>query len=113
MNVASMVDAATVRIHEIGEANRAATPKELARMQELVRQAMEEGALGVGSALIYAPGSYGNTAEMKALVAAAAAHGGGYISHMRSERDKLPQRIDELIDNTLATGPHAELYHFK
>jgi N-acyl-D-amino-acid deacylase len=119
MNVASMVGAATVRIHEIGEANRAPNADELARMQALVRQAMEEGALGVGSALIYAPGNYAKTDELKALVGAAAPYGGGYISHMRSEGDQFLEALDELIDISRATGapppppPHAELYHMK
>jgi len=108
-----MVGAATVRIHEIGEANRAPTPEELGRMEALVRQAMEEGALGVGSALIYAPGSYAKTDELKALVGAAAPYGGGYVSHMRSEGDKLLEAIDELVDISRATGAHAELYHMK
>src|SRR5690349_12590941 len=83
VNVASFVGAATVRSHEIGFANRAPTAEELARMQELVRQAMREGALGVGSALIYAPGTYARTDELIALTQAASEFGGGYSSHIR------------------------------
>jgi N-acyl-D-amino-acid deacylase len=113
VNVASFVGAATVRIHELGHANRAPTPEELARMQALVRQAMEEGALGVGSALIYAPATYAKTEELKALVAAAAPYGGGYISHMRSEGDRFLDALDELIEISRATGAHAEVYHLK
>src|SRR5690349_16663649 len=103
-NVASFVGATTVRMHELGEANRPPTPEELARMQALVRQAMEEGALGVGSSLIYAPSFYAKTGELKALVAAAAPYGGGYISHMRSEGDLFLDALNELIDISRATG---------
>ena len=113
VNVASFVGAATVRIHELGHANRAPTPEELARMQALVRQAMEEGALGVGSSLIYAPASYAKTGELEALVAAAAPYGGGYISHLRSEGDQFLEALDELIGISRATGAHAEVYHLK
>lgn len=112
-NVASFVGATTVRVHELGEANRPPTPEELARMQALVRQAMEEGALGVGSSLIYAPSFYAKTDELKALVAAAAPYGGGYISHLRSEGDLFLEALDELIDISRATGAHAEVYHLK
>ncbi len=113
VNVASFVGAATVRIHELGHANRAPTAEELARMQTLVRDAMEQGAMGVGSSLIYAPGFYAKTDELKALVAAAAGSGGGYISHMRSESDQFMEALDELIDIARSTGAHAEAYHLK
>jgi len=113
VNVASFVGAATVRIHELGHANRAPTAEELARMQTLVRDAMEQGAMGVGSSLIYAPGFYAKTDELKALVAAAAGSGGGYISHMRSEGDQFMEALDELIDIARTTGAHAEAYHLK
>ena len=113
VNVASFVGAATVRIHELGHANRAPTAEELARMQTLVRDAMEQGAMGVGSSLIYAPGFYAKTDELKALVAAAAESGGGYISHMRSEGDQFMEALDELIDIARSTGAHAEAYHLK
>ncbi len=113
VNVASFVGAATVRIHELGHADRAPTAAELSRMQMLVRHAMEEGALGIGSSLIYAPGFYAETDELKALVVAAAPYGGGYISHMRSEGDLLLEALDELIDIARDTGAHAEVYHLK
>ncbi len=113
VNVASFVGAATVRIHELDHANRAPTPEELARMQALVCQAMEEGALGVGSSLIYAPAFYARTDELKALVAAAATYGGGYISHIRNEGDQFLEALDELIDIARSTGAHAEAYHLK
>jgi N-acyl-D-amino-acid deacylase len=113
VNIASFVGATTVRIHELGHDNRKPTPAELARMQALVRQAMEEGALGVGSAMIYAPATYADTEELNALVAAAAPYGGGYISHMRSEGDKFLDAQRELMDLSKATGAHAEIYHLK
>ncbi|MGD9966856.1 MAG: amidohydrolase family protein [Hyphomonadaceae bacterium] len=112
-NVASYVGATTIRIHEIGEADRPPTPAELARMQELVRQAMREGALGVGSSLIYAPAFYAETDELIALVAAAHEFGGGYISHIRSEGDRYLEALDELIAIARATGARAQVYHLK
>src|SRR5690606_38437508 len=93
VNVASFVGATTVRIHELGEVDRAPTPAELARMQQLVRTAMEEGALGVGTSLIYAPGFYAQTDELVALMQAAAPYGGMYISHMRSEGNRLLEAV--------------------
>jgi N-acyl-D-amino-acid deacylase len=112
-NVASFVGAATVRIHELGEADRAPTPEELARMQDLVRAAMREGALGVGSSLIYAPGTYATTAELIALARAAGESGGGYVSHLRSEADRLLEALEELITIGREAGVHAEVYHLK
>src|SRR3990167_10119496 len=88
-NVASFVGATTVRTHVLGFADRAPTPEELERMRALVRQAMEEGALGVGSSLIYAPAFYAQTAELIELARAAASYGGIYISHLRSEGNRL------------------------
>lgn len=112
-NVASFVGATTVRIHELGEVDRPPTPEELARMQELVRQAMREGALGVGSSLIYAPAFYAETDELIALVAAAREFNGGYISHMRSEGDQFLEAIDELVTIARTTGARAQIYHLK
>ena len=112
-NIASFVGATTLRIHEVGYANRAPTAEELTRMQDLARQAMHEGALGIGSALIYAPAFYAKTDELKALVAAAAESGGSYISHMRSEGNRLLEAIDELIDIASSARTHGEIYHFK
>ena len=96
-NVASFVGATTVRIHEIGYADRPPTPAELERMRALVRQAMQEGALGVGSSLIYAPAFYAKTDELVELCKVARQHGGTYISHIRSEGNRLLEAIDELI----------------
>jgi N-acyl-D-amino-acid deacylase len=113
VNVASMIGAETARTYVIGPVDRVPTPEELKHMQDLVREAMNEGALGVGSALIYAPGFYAKTPEITALVAAAAESGGGYISHMRSEGNRFLQALDELIGISKATGAHAEVYHMK
>lgn len=112
-NVASFVGATTVRIHEIGYEDRPPTPEELDRMRQLVRQAMEEGALGVGSSLIYAPAFYAQTDELVELCKVAAAYGGMYISHIRSEGNRLLEAVDELI--TIARQAHipAEIYHLK
>ena len=112
-NVASFVGAATVRIHELGEDDVDPTPEQLARMQALVRQAMDEGALGVGSSIIYAPGSYAETDELVALTSEAAKCGGMYISHMRSEGDRLEEAVDELIEISRRSGAPAEIYHLK
>src|SRR3954471_8792 len=112
-NVASFVGATTVRIHEVGYANRPPTPEELARMRKLVDQAMEEGALGVGSSLIYAPAFYAGTDELVALCEEASKYGGMYISHMRSEGGRLLEGIDELIDISRRAKLPAEIYHLK
>ena len=112
-NVAAFVAASKVRIHELGYANRAPTTPELDRMKALVRQAMEEGAMGLSSSLIYAPATYAKTDEIVELAKVAAEHGGMYISHMRSEGGALLEAIDELL--TIAHDAHirAEIYHLK
>ncbi len=112
-NVASFVGATTVRVHEVGYANRAATSAELARMQDLVRQGMAEGALGVGSSLIYAPANYASTEELIALASAAGESGGMYISHMRDEGSGLLTATRELITIASRAGVPAEIYHLK
>ena len=112
-NVASFIGAATPRINVLGRANRAPTPAELEQMRALVRQAMNDGAFGVASALIYAPGAYAKTDELIELCKAAAPFGGMYISHMRSEGNQLLEAVDELISIARAAGVHAEIYHLK
>jgi N-acyl-D-amino-acid deacylase len=112
-NVASFVGATTVRIHELGYADRVPTDEELGRMQGLVRQAMEEGALGVGSSLIYAPAFYAKTPELVALMRAAGPYGGMYISHMRSEGNRLLEAVEELITIASEANVPAEIYHLK
>jgi len=112
-NVASFVGATTVRVHELGEKDVDPTPAQLDRMRALVRGAMKEGALGVGSSLIYAPATYAETPELTAITTEAAKCGGMYISHMRSEGNKLLEAIDELIQISKDSGAPAEIYHFK
>lgn len=112
-NIASFVGAATVRVHELGEGDVDPTPEQLDRMRALVRQAMNEGAMGVGSSLIYAPGSYAETDELVALTSEAAKCGGMYISHMRSEGDRIEEAVDELIEISRRSGAPAEIYHLK
>jgi N-acyl-D-amino-acid deacylase len=112
-NVASFVGATTVRIHELGHEDRAPTPEELDRMRDLVRQAMEDGAMGVGSSLIYAPAFYADTDELTALAEIAAEYGGMYISHMRSEGNGLLEALEELLVIAERSGVRAEIYHLK
>jgi N-acyl-D-amino-acid deacylase len=112
-NVASFVGATTVRIHEVGFEDRPPTDEELQRMRDHVRTAMEEGALGVGSSLIYAPAFYAETDELIALCEVAAEYGGRYISHIRSEGNQLVEAVDELVTIARETGIGAEVYHLK
>ena len=112
-NVASFVGATTVRVHELGEADRAPTAEELDRMRALVTEAMEEGALGLGSSLIYAPAFYADTDELVALAEVAAAYDGLYISHIRSEGNALLPAVDELLTIAREAGIRAEIYHLK
>lgn len=112
-NVASFIGATTVRVHELGEKDVDPTPAQLDRMRALVRQAMKEGSVGVGSSLIYAPATYAETPELTALATEAAKCGGMYISHMRDEGPKLLEAIDELVTISRESGAPAEIYHFK
>jgi N-acyl-D-amino-acid deacylase len=112
-NVASFVGASTIRENVLGDANRPPTRQELDKMKALVRQAMEEGALGIGSALIYAPGFYAGTDELVELCKAAAPYGGIYISHIRSEGNRLLQAADELIRIAKEAHIPAVFYHLK
>jgi N-acyl-D-amino-acid deacylase len=112
-NIASFVGATTVRMHELGEADVQPDAAQLARMQDLVRAAMREGALGVGASLIYPPAFYARSGELIALSKAAAEFGGGYIAHMRSEANGLLEAIDETLAIGRATGQRVEAYHLK
>src|SRR5947199_5039177 len=112
-NVASFVGATTLRIHELGEGDVDPSPAQLGRMRALVRQAMDEGALGVASALMYAPGNFAETDELVALVGEAGRCGGMYISHMRSEGDEILPSVDELIAIARRAHAPAEIYHLK
>ena len=112
-NVASFIGATTVRVHEIGYDDRPPTADELVRMRALVRTAMEEGAVGVSSALIYTPGFFADTDELIALSEVAAEYDGMYISHLRSEGARLLESVEELITIAREAGIRAEIYHLK
>jgi len=113
VNVASFVGATTLRVHEVGYENRKASPAELKRMQSLVRKEMEQGALGIGSSLIYAPAFYADTEELIAICKEAAKYEGLYISHLRSEGNQLLEAVDELVRISREAGIAAEIYHLK
>lgn len=112
-NVASFVGATTVRVNVLGYEDRPPTPEELDEMRALVRQAMEEGAMGVGSSLIYAPAFYADTDELIALARVAGEYGGMYISHIRGEGNSLLEALDELITIAREANVPAEIYHLK
>jgi N-acyl-D-amino-acid deacylase len=112
-NVASFIGATTVRINHIGYENRAPTDQELTSMKNMVKEAMEDGALGVGSSLIYAPAFYSSTEELIALCKVASEYNGLYISHMRSEGNRLLESVDELIRIADEANIRAEIYHLK
>jgi len=112
-NIASFVGAATVRVHALGYENRAPTADELERMKALVRESMEGGAMGVGSALIYAPGTYAKTEELVELCKVASSYGGMYISHLRSEGNGLLEALDEFLQIAREASIPAEIYHMK
>jgi len=113
LNIASFVGATTVRDFVLGEGDVQPSPEQLQRMRALVRQAMEEGALGVSSALIYTPATFAKTDELAALAAEAGMCGGIYITHMRSEGDRLLEAVDETISIARQSGAPAEIYHLK
>ena len=112
-NVASFIGAATTREYVIGDEDRAPTPDELEQMRALVRTAMEEGAVGLASALIYPPGSFAEATELQALAEVVAEYDGMYISHVRGEGAHLVDAIGELVDVARDTGVRAEIYHLK
>lgn len=112
-NVASFIGATTLRIHEIGYTDRPPDSSELDRMRGLTREAMQDGALGIGSSLIYAPALFARTEELLAITEVAAEYGGMYISHIRNESKKLLEALDELIAIARGSGSPAEVWHFK
>ena len=112
-NIASFIGATTIRMNVIGEDNRDPTPAEMDSMKLLVKQAMEEGAMGVGTSLIYPPAFFAKTNELVELCKVSSSYGGSYISHMRSEGDKLHEAIEELITIAKEANIHAEVYHLK
>jgi N-acyl-D-amino-acid deacylase len=113
VNVASFIGATTVRIHALGYDDRRPTAAELGQMRQLVRQEMQNGALGVGSSLIYAPAFYATTEELIELCKVAAEYDGMYISHIRSEGNRLLESVDELLRIAREAGIRAEIYHLK
>jgi N-acyl-D-amino-acid deacylase len=112
-NVASFVGEGEVRVNVLGEADVAPTPAQLTAMRGLVRRAMEEGALGVTTALIYAPMNYAKTPELIAMAQESARCGGMYTAHMRSEGDHIEAAVQETIDIARASGAPAEIHHLK
>ena len=112
-NVASFVGAPTVRTFVLGEGDVQPTPDQLAQMRSLVHRAMQEGALGVTTMLIYAPATYAQTPELIALAQESARCGGIYTVHMRSEGDRIESALQETIEIAKASGAPAEIYHLK
>ncbi len=112
-NVASFVGASTIRVHELKYENRAPSAEELERMKALVKTAMEEGAMGITTALIYAPSNYATTEELIELSKVAGEYGGMYIAHMRSEGNSIEQAIEETIRIAREAKLPAEIYHLK
>lgn len=112
-NVASFVGATTIRDYVVGEDDRDPTPAELDSMKALVAAAMKEGALGVGSSLIYPPAFFAKTNELAELCKESSKYGGMYISHMRNEGNKLFEAVHELITIAKEANCPAEIYHFK
>jgi N-acyl-D-amino-acid deacylase len=112
-NFASSIGAATLREYAVGLDDKRATPEQMQMMRDVVEREMKEGALGIASALIYAPGFYANTEELIEVSKVAAKHKGIYISHMRSEGNQLVEAVDELIRISREAGLPAEIYHLK
>jgi N-acyl-D-amino-acid deacylase len=112
-NIASFVGGTTVRIHQIGHENRLPTRDEMENMRNLVRVAMQEGAMGLGTSLIYAPAFYATTRELIELAKVAAEYDGMYISHLRSEGNRLVESVEELLEIAREAGIRAEIHHLK
>ena len=112
-NIASFVGATTLRIHQVGMEDRPPTPEEMANMKALLRQAMEEGAMGLGTALIYPPAFFSTTEELSELAKVVGEYDGRYISHMRSEANSIEESVQELITIARAGGIGGEIYHLK
>ncbi len=112
-NIASFVGAATVRANALGFENRSPTSQELEQMKEEVRTAMKEGAVGLGAALIYTPGTYAKTEELIELAKVASQYGGMYVAHLRSEGNKLEEAVNEMIEISQKANIRSEIYHLK
>jgi len=112
-NVASYIGATTIRQYVIGEEDKQPTPEQMQQMRELVEKEMRAGALGIGTALIYAPGFYAKTEELIEMCKVASKYKGKYISHMRSEGNRLTEAVEELIRISREANIPAEIYHLK
>ncbi len=112
-NAASFVGATSIRIHELGYEKRPPSQEELNRMKKLVRNAMEEGAMGLGTSLIYVPADYASTEELIELAKVASQYGGMYTTHMRSEGDFIFKGLNETFKIAKEANIHAEIYHLK
>ena len=112
-NIASFLGATTARMMEVGFENRPATEKEMEKMKQMVQESMEQGAMGIGSSLIYAPADYAPTQELVELCKVASKNGGMYISHMRNEDNLLMEALEELIIIAKEAEIPAEIYHLK
>lgn len=112
-NVASYIGATTIRMYVLGEGDVQPNPAQMQQMRDLVEREMRAGALGIGSSLIYAPAFYAKTEELIELCKVAAKYKGKYISHMRSEGNKLEEAVDELLRISSEAKIPAEIYHLK
>ncbi|TVR36541.1 MAG: D-aminoacylase [Balneolaceae bacterium] len=113
VNIGSFVGATTLRIHEVGRSDREPTSEELENMRQLTHEAMQEGAMGLGTSLIYAPAFYAKTDELIELAKVVGEYEGMYISHIRSEGNRFVESVEELITIGREAGLHAEIHHLK
>lgn len=113
VNIGSFIGQGTIRGAVIGETERAATPADIARMQQMVEQGMRDGAFGLSSGLLYVPGSFASTTEIAALARVAGQHGGIYISHMRDEASRVVESVEETIAVGEQGGLPAQVTHHK
>ena len=112
-NIASFVGATTIRMYVLNADNRAPNETELEKMKDLVQQAMEEGAMGLGSSLIYAPADFASTEELTELAKVASSYGGLYITHLRSESDRILEALNEAFTIAKEAKIPIEIYHLK
>ncbi len=113
INLGTYVTAGSVRRYAMGDVDRAPTPAELDTMKEQVAAAMRQGAMGLSTGMIYVPASFATTAEIVELTHVAAAYGGGYASHIRSEGDQLIEAVEEAIEIGESAGTWVQIHHLK